>query len=84
MAVEQPGFRVVQEREEQAFWGGAVQSLLQGPSRGTRVAERVTGDGLEQEGLDLPQMGVRHHDRAVDDRREHGDRRRRVILGEPQ
>ena len=84
VAVEQFGRRVVQEREEQAFWRGAVERLLEGPPRGARVAERVTGDRLEQERLDVPQMGVRHHDRAVDDGCEHGGRRRRVILGEPQ
>jgi len=84
MAVEQPGHRVEQEREEQAFWRGAVERLLEGPPRSARVAERVTCDRLEQERLDLPQMGVRHHHRAVDDGCEYGGRRRRVILGEPQ
>ena len=33
---------------------------------------------LEQEGRNIPQMGVRHHHRAVDDGCEHG-RRRRVL-----
>src|SRR6266700_1709252 len=64
--------------------GGAVERLLEGPPGSARVAERVTGDRLEQERLDVPQMGVRHHHRAVDDGCERGGRRRRVILGEPQ
>ena len=84
MAVEQVRRRVVQEREGPPFQLGAAESLLEGPPGGGRVAERVGGDRLEEERLDVPQMGVRHHDRAVDDGREHGGRRCRVVLGESQ
>ena len=58
MAIEQFGRRIVQEREEQAFRLGAVESPLEGTPGGACVAERVAGDRLEQERLNLPEMGV--------------------------
>jgi hypothetical protein len=84
VAVKQFGRRIVQEREEQALGVGAVQRLLEGGPRSTRVAERVAGDRLEQGRLDIPQVGVLQRRRTVQDGREHGRRRLRVVLREPQ
>src|SRR5438445_13881709 len=84
MALEQRGRWVIQEREQQALGLGEVQRPLEGAPGAGRVAERVAGDRLEQERLDLPEMSVLQRSRAVDDGREHGRRRLRVLLREPQ
>jgi len=58
--------------------------MLEGPAGGGRVAERVTGDRLQQESLRHPAAGQRHGDGAVEDGRERVRRGLRVASGEPK
>jgi hypothetical protein len=67
VALEQPRRGVKQERETQLFWLGEMEGALQGAPGGTRVAECVAGDLLDQERLDVPQVGVYQRNGAVDD-----------------
>ena len=83
MAVKQLRRRVQQEREEQAIRLGEIEPSLEGTSGRLPLTERVPGARLQQESRDQPHlMGSRG--RAVEDRRQRGGRRSRVVLGEPQ
>jgi hypothetical protein len=74
---------VQQEHGQHAVGFGQVERPLQGPVGGGRVAERVPGDRLQQEGLSTPgRPGYRCG--AVEDRRERSDRCSRVILRQSQ
>ena len=84
VALEQARGAVEQEREEQALGLGEIEGTLEGAPGGARVAERVAGDRLEQERLNVPEVGVRQGNRAVNDRGELGRRRGRIALGEPE
>ena len=80
---EQARRRVQQERQERAVGLGEIKRALEGVPGGGRVAERVLGDRLQHERLNQPgppDLGSG----AVQDRREGGGRRVRVVLGEPQ
>jgi hypothetical protein len=82
MALEQLRRRVDEESHEHAVGPDKIERPLQGAPGGGRVAERVACRRLQQQS--------RHHreglepDGAVDDGRERGRRRLRVVLGEPQ
>lgn len=83
VAFKQLRHRIQQEREEQASRLGKIEPSLEGASGGLPLTERVPGARLQQESRDLPHlMGSR--DGAVEDGRERGGRRSRVVLGEPQ
>jgi hypothetical protein len=83
LAFEQLRHRVQQEREEQAIRLGEIESSLEGASGRLPVTERVPGAGLQQQSRDHPHlMGFRG--RAVQDGRDRGGRRWRVVLGEPR
>ena len=83
VAFKQPRHRVQQEREEQAIRLGEIEPSLESVSGSLLLTERVPGARLQQESRDLPHlMGSRG--RAVEDGRERGGRRSRVVLGEPQ
>ena len=83
MVFKQLRQRVQQEREEQAIGLGEVEPSLEGASGSFPLTERVPGARLQQESRDQPHlMGSRG--RAVEDGRERGGRRSRVVLGEPQ
>jgi hypothetical protein len=83
MAFKQLRHRVQQEREEQAIRLAEIEPSLEGASGRLLLTERVPGARLQQESRDLPHlMGSRG--RAVEDGRERGGRRSRVVLGEPQ
>jgi hypothetical protein len=84
VAFEQFRRAIDQEREQQAFRLGQIEGALEGTPGGARVAERVAGDRVEQESLNLPKVRARHRRRTVEDGRQSGDRRVRVVLGEPQ
>ena len=83
VALEQARRGVQQEPQQRAVGFGQVQRALKGAPGGGRVAERVPGDRLQQEGLDQPGPPA-HSGGAVQDRRERHGRRVRVVLGEPQ
>ena len=83
LALQQARRRVQQEPKQCAVGFGQVERALQGAPGGGRVAERVAGDRLQQERLSQPaRPGYRRG--AVENRRERGDRRVRVVLREPQ
>jgi hypothetical protein len=85
VALEQLRRRVDEERQEHAVELGEIEGALEGAPGGGRVAERVAGDRLQQECSHHPgRMDPDSGDRAVDDGRERGGRRLRVVLGEPQ
>jgi hypothetical protein len=83
VALEQSRRGVEQERDERAVGFGGIEGVLEGAPGGVRVAECVAGDRLQQECLHHPQRGE-CGDRTVQDRRERGRRRLRVVPGEPQ
>ena len=69
---------------ESAPSGSAISSARsRARPAATGVAERVPGDRLQQESLVL-QGPIGYRSGAVQDRRERGGRRVRVVLGEPQ
>ena len=82
MALEQLRRRVDAESHEHTVGPGEIEHPLQGAPGGGRVAERVACRRLQQQS--------RHHrerlgpDGAVDDGRERGSRRLRIVLGKPQ
>ena len=83
LAFEQLRHRVQQEREEEAIMLGEIEPSLEGASGRLPLTERVPGARLQQESRDPPHlMGFRS--RAVEDGRERGGRRSRVLPGEPQ
>ena len=83
VAFKQLRHRIQQEREEQASRLGRIEPSLGGASGGLPLTEGVPGARLQQESRDLPHlMGSR--DGAVEDGRERGGRRSRVVLDEPQ
>src|SRR6476646_11198088 len=83
VALKQLRHWVQQEREEQAIGLGEIERSLEGVSGRLPLAERVPGARLQQQSRDLPYlMGSRG--RAVQNGRERGGRRSRVVLGEPQ
>ena len=83
VALEQARRGVQQERQQHAVGLGDIERALQGALGGAGITERVPGDRLQQESLNLP--GPRdHRSGAFQDRRERDGRRSRVALGEPQ
>jgi hypothetical protein len=84
MALEQSGGGIQQEREHQALRLGLIEGAFEGTPRGDRVAEGVAGHRVEQESLNHPKVGVRQRNGAVDDGRQRGNRRFRIVPGEPQ
>ena len=72
-----------EERIEQEIGLGGIESALECLPGGGRVTERVLGDRLQQESLDQPGRPA-HRSGAVQDRREHGHGRVRVLLREPE
>jgi hypothetical protein len=83
LALEQARRRVQQEHDQDAVGSGHVERALQGAPGGGRVAERVAGDRLQQEGL--TQRGRPAYRRgAVENRRNSRDRCARVALRQPQ
>ena len=83
VALQQARHRVQQEPQQRAVWFGQVERALQGPAGGARVAERVPGDRLQQERLNQPGRPD-YRCGAVQDRRDRGHRRARVVSGKPQ
>ena len=83
VALEEARRGMEQERPERAVGLRQVQRALEGAPGGGRVAERVPGDRLQQESLSQPGP-PRDGSGAVQDRREGGGGRVRVVLGEPQ
>ncbi len=83
MALEQP--RAGSSRNGKTTPSGSARSSARsrGPFGGAEVAERVPGDRLQQEGLDLRFRQVTGAG-AVHGRRDRGGRRVRVVLGELQ
>jgi hypothetical protein len=81
--LEQHRSGVKDECEDRAVGLDEIKCLLQGAAGGDRVAERVTGDRLQQEGLTRPAQ-VGHRGGAVQDGGERSGRRLRVAMGEPQ
>ncbi len=79
LAFKQLRHRVQQEREEQAIGLGEIE----GASGRLPLTERIPGARLQQESRDQPYL-MRSRGRAVEDGRERGGRRSRVVLGEPQ
>ena len=78
MAFKQLRHRVQQEREEQAIRLGEIEPSLERASGSLPLTERVPGARLQQERRDQPHlMGSRS--RAVEDGRERGGRRSRVL-----
>jgi hypothetical protein len=82
MAFKQLRYRVEQEREQQVSWLGEIESALESAFGRLPLTERGTGARLKQEGRDQPHLTG--WARAVEDRRERGGRRPRVVLREPQ
>ena len=83
MSLEQLRRGVDQELNERAVGLGDIERPLKGPAGGAGVAERVLGDRVKKQSRHHP----RHRDfgdRAVQDWCERGQRRLRVLLGEPQ
>jgi hypothetical protein len=74
---------VQQEYQQRAIGLGEIERALQGEPGGGRVAERVPGDRLQQEGL-LQTGPPTHSSGGSQDRRERSGRRVRVVLGEAQ
>jgi hypothetical protein len=83
VALKQLRRRVQQEREEQAIRLGEIEPSLEGTSGRLPLTERVPGARLQQESRDQPHL-MRSRGRAVEDGRERGGRRSRVVLSEPQ
>ena len=83
IALEQARRGVQQEQRQEAVGFRKVKRPFQGPPGGSRVAERVPGHRLEQKRLSQPARPV-HGSGAVQDRRERGGRRGRLVQGEPQ
>ena len=83
MALDKAWRGVQQEQRERAVGLGEAERAFQGPVGGALVAERVPGDRLQQESVSQPNPWE-YRGSAVKDRRERGDRRVRVVLGEPQ
>jgi hypothetical protein len=82
MAFKQLRYRVEQEREQQVSWLGEIESALESAFGRLPLTERGTGARLKQEGRDQPHLTGWAW--AVEDRRERGGRRPRVVLREPQ
>jgi hypothetical protein len=83
MALDQARRGVQQEQREGPVGLDEVERAFQGPIGGLLVTERVPGNRLQQEGVSQPDP--REYERgATKDRRERGDRRVRVVLGEPE
>jgi hypothetical protein len=83
VALEQAWRGVQQEQRERAVGLGEAERAFQSPPGGGRVAERLPGHRLQQERVGQPNPRECGWG-AVEDRRERGDRRVRVVLGEPQ
>jgi hypothetical protein len=68
--------------------GSSIQRPLERawrrPRRQARRRRSPGGDRLDQERLDIPEMGVLKRSRPVDDGREYGGRRPRVVLCQAQ
>ena len=83
-ALEQVRRRVQHEPQEPAVGFGQIERALEGaPGGGLVAAERIPGDRLQQERRDQPGPPA-HGSGAIQDRRERGGRRVRIVLGEPQ
>src|SRR4051812_14004004 len=82
MALEKLGYRIDEERVEDAVGLGEIQGALEGALGGPWFAERFARDRLQQEGVRQPEIAVRHGSGAVQYRRERDGRGRRVALSE--
>jgi hypothetical protein len=82
MTLQQARRGMQQERKEHAAGCGESQGALEGAPGGGLIAERVTGDRLQQQARRYPARMA--PDGAVNDGRERGRRRQRILLGQPQ
>jgi hypothetical protein len=83
VAFKQLRYWVQQERQEQPIRLGEIEPPLEGASGRLPLTERVPGARLQQKSRDQPHL-LRSRSQTVEDGRERGGRRSRVVLGEPQ
>ena len=83
VALQQPRRTVDEEREEHAIGLGDIEGTLERAPGGGPVAECVPDDRLQHENVNQP-VRPGHGGGAVQNRRQRGGRRARVVLGQPQ